>query len=80
MFFYLLMLRRYINISQILSKYELFFSDWLLYAQKINLDIFLTNKVKSLFFLTFEEIKNCTMNNNHKKVLKKFLNDQPKWL
>jgi len=63
--------------SQILSKFEIFFDNWISYAKKNNFDIFTINKVKSLLFLSFDEFKNCTMSNNSRKTLIKFLCDHP---
>jgi hypothetical protein len=56
---------------------SLFFNNWLNYANKIELDIFTINKVKSLLFLCFEKFTKCTTNNEKSKIIKKFLNDHP---
>ena len=67
----------HIKTSQVLSKFEIFFDNWISYAKKNNFDIFTINKVKSLLFLTFEEFKNCNMPNDSRKILIKFLCDHP---
>ena len=60
----------------ILTKFEEIWSSWKTHAELKKLDIFQINHVKSEFFLAFEQLKNCTTNNESQK-LTKFLDDNP---
>ena len=62
--------------KSIFTKFEIFFKEWRQHAEKINMNCFDINRVKSELYLTFENFSNCSTQNNS-YILTKYLDDRP---
>jgi hypothetical protein len=58
--------------NNILNKIEAFYTSWLKYAHKLQIDIFKIAEFRSLIFLETQKLNKCTTSTNDAKKLKFF--------